>query len=273
MITGWRERVGQARANGDYLHFGLDDPRCRDTRLVGAELAALAGMADRAPVPGTDVITAPLAVWRRNPWTRSTSPPLPFTGQAGVPLSIRCRLLVSDVDRSGESVWQNPAWNNIDPEAVWEGVVELAGIAARQVVGDVSGHRLAFSLQRFVPAVASLLVWVADSGHRVHVRACRGLAETHADRLYFDRFEFRGPSLVVEHCLVERKHTATVPADGGTHTVDVPPEQVSCPVLSVAAARSLAASSRTWTAGYDGCAELEVVLVGQEFTLLDYRRL
>ncbi|MCS7484101.1 hypothetical protein ACFFQW_29165 [Umezawaea endophytica] len=272
MITGWRERV-EARADGGHLHFGLDDPRCRDTRLVGVELAALAEMAERAPVPGTDVITAPLAVWQQHLWPRSTTPLLRVTGQAGVPLSIRCRLLMSDEDGPVGPVWQNPVWNNIDPEAVWDGVIELVGIAARQVVGEGAGHRLTFSLQRFVPAVASLLVRVADNGHRIHVRACWGLAEAHADRLYFDHFVLRGSWLVVEHCRIERKHTATVPADGGTHTVDVPPEQVSRPVLSVAAVRSLAACSREWTAGHDGCAELDVVLVGQEFTLLNYRRL
>ncbi|KDN20339.1 hypothetical protein [Amycolatopsis rifamycinica] len=203
----------------------VTDERCGDDRFAGPGISALHRAADLAAVPETVVLTAPLPHWR-DLARRRPDPLAEYASLVEEPVSLRAWRVRPGAD----DVPVGPVFVNLGPGTVTEGMLELLALAED---GPPEFPRLAFSLQRFTAAEATVLAQAAPDGERVRAQAFLGLAEQLAEPLYPDLVVLVGPQLAVHEYRVADKPTATVAADGGSRTEQIGQLRRRAPVLRV----------------------------------------
>jgi hypothetical protein len=246
----------------------LTDPRCRNGRFAGRDLAALARVGELWAVPVTQVAAAPLSAWvagRAERYLRagvSTSPSV-LRG----PVTVRGWLATDRV-----CVPLLPAWHNLASTTVQEVVTELVGFAAlyarATAPADNGHHRLVIAFQDFVPASVSVTAAVRRSAQRVELLACLGLDEDLGAGVWRDTLVLTGPEVDTERHEVLLKPAATVPANRGTRTEAIEPSLRGRPALSVPVGRAIALMGLDTAQHLDADLDLDIAIRGGQTYLL-----
>jgi hypothetical protein len=214
----------------------VTDERCGDERFAGPEVAALHRVGDLAAVPETVVLAAPVPHWQDLARQRPADPFAEYAGLVEEPVSVRAWL----VRPAAPDLTIGPVFNNLGPGTVAEAMLELLALAAE---GPPEFPRLAFALQRFAAAEASVHAHAAPDGDRVRLQAFLGLAEQLAEPLHPDLVVLAGPDLAVREYRVADKPTATVAAAGGSRTATIAELRRRAPVLRVETVREIGAGA------------------------------
>lgn len=282
----------------------LDDPRCRTPGLVGASVAIMAaagaaaggagvaagaaagaggaaaatgaagaaaagaaGAAATVAVPPAVVATAVVPAWAA--YLRSgRGPEVLLAGAAhAVPMPVSLRgWLVGGGAGGRRDRGIGPPLRNLDAAAAAEAVIELVALA-----GHVDGDALlAIRLQAYLAVDASVIVLAGPAAEILLVRACWGHPEDLGAGVHYDRLWLGTADLSVRRSEVVDKPTATVAADGGTHTVGVAPQWRSSPVIPDAAlASSIAATALRLASRLGHAVELELGIAPSRLHLID----
>ncbi|RSD19472.1 PEP/pyruvate-binding domain-containing protein [Amycolatopsis eburnea] len=235
---------------------------CDDDRFAGPGVRALHRAAAVTTVPETVVLTAPVPHWRE--LARRPDPLAGYADLVEEPVSVRAWW-----PRAGQpDVPIGPVFHNLGPGTVAEGMLELIG---RAEDGPRGFPRLAFAVQRFTAAEATVLAQAAPDGERVRLQAFLGLAEQLAEPLHPDLVVLAGPLLAVHEYRVADKPTATLAAAGGTRTVATPELRRRAPVLRVAALQEIATLTVAVARRLDGPVATEFAVAGGKPLLLSCR--
>lgn len=254
-------RVWQGRRMDGWLRLQLEDPRCRDARLVGNGVAELARYCGLVRCLRTLVLAGSVPEWvdlvAEHTADQLTQLCEPLPGN----LSVRAYLLPEG--QSEHLV--GPVLNNVEHGILGDLLTEVVLTVLREHEKTETA-RLVVSLQRFVPADATAFAVVDPRADVVRVRACLGLAESLDEPLHFDRLTLSRGELRICEQQIAAKPTCTLGAGVGTAVRPVPAERQSAPVLTPAQARYLALLGVSLDGREHDPVELEFLLFdGQPF--------